>query len=212
VAAIGALGVAAGYALFVPAQDYYQPLAPGTVTRMNALAAAGYAVLVYALVRLVTARRTPLAAALCLAIGAGYVVKVAHDEEGWQRSATIQRQVLAAVRTSVPHPAPHTTIYTFGAPTFAARNVPAFSLPFDLKSAVRLSYRNPSLAAYPIPSHGGIVCGPQLVYPTGGTYGRVHGAPYGTAVFVDVPHARAVPIGDRAACLRWRAQLGARPG
>jgi hypothetical protein len=211
-AGIGALGVAAGYTLFVPAQAYYQPLAAGTVTRMNVLASAGYAVVVYALVRLVTGRRTPLAAALCVAIGAGYVVMVAHDQEGWQRSATIQRQVLAAVHTSVPHPAPHTTIYTFRAPTFAARNVPAFSLPFDLKSAVRLSYRDPSLAAYPIPSHGGIVCDPQLLYPTGGTYGRVHGAVYGTAVFVDVAHARAIPIRDRAACLRGRSQLGARPG
>jgi hypothetical protein len=212
VVGIGALGVTAGYALFVPAQTYYEPLAPGTVTRMNVLAAVGYAVLVYALVRLVTGRRTVLAAALCLAIGAGYVVKVAHDQEGWQRSATIQRQVLAAVHASVPRPAPHTTIYTFGAPTFAAKNVPAFSLPFDLKSAVRLSYGDRSLAAYPIPSHGGIVCAPTLLYPTGGTYGRIHGAAYGSAVFVEVPQARAISIGDRASCLRWRAQLGARPG
>jgi hypothetical protein len=213
VAGIGALGVAAGYALFVAAEAYYQPLAPGTVTRMNVLAAAGYAVLVYALVRLATAGRTPLiAAGLCAAIAAGYVVKVAHDQEGWQRSATIQRQVLAAVHASVPHPAPHTTIYTFGAPTFAAKNVPAFSLPFDLKSAVRLTYRDRSLAAYPIPSHGGIVCAPTLLYPTGGSYGRVHGAAYGSAVFVEVPGARAIPIGDRAACLLWRVRLGARAG
>src|SRR4051794_3278477 len=83
VAGLGALLVAAGYALFVPAAPYYEPLAPGTTNRMNVLAAVGFAVLVYALARLLV-RRADFAAALCLLIGAGYVVKVAGDEGGWQ--------------------------------------------------------------------------------------------------------------------------------
>jgi hypothetical protein len=208
-AALGALGIAAGYALFVPAEAYYQPLAPGTVTRMNVLAAVGYSVLVYALVRLTTARFGAVAAAaLCLLIGAGYVVKVADDQKGWQDSATIQDRVLNAIHTSTPRPRPRTTFYTFGAGTFAAPGVPAFSLPFDLKSAVRLRYDNPSLAAYPIPHHGVIHCGRYLLYPTGGSYGPVHGAPYGRAVFIDVPHSRAIPIGSHADCVTWRARLG----
>jgi hypothetical protein len=203
VAGLGALCVVAGYALFVPAAPYYQPLAPGTVTRMNVLAAAGYAVLVYALVRLVVGRRAWVAAGLCAVIGAGYVVKVAHDQEGWQRSARIQARVLAALP---PPRAPGTTYYTFGAPTYAAPGVPAFSLPFDLKAAVRLRYNTHLLAAYPMAHSAVVQCAPDLVYPTGGTYGRVHGAPYGLAVFVYVPTRRVIPIRSRAQCLRLGGQ------
>jgi hypothetical protein len=206
-AGLGALGVAAGYALFVPAAPYYEPLAPGTTTRMNVLAAAGYAVLVYSLVRLVAGPRPWVAAAICTLIGAGYVIKVADDQEGWQRSARIQEQVLAAV----PPPAPYTTFYTFGAPIEAAPGVPAFSLPFDLKAAVQLRYRTHRVAAYPVAGSTVIRCEAGFVYPTGGTYGRRHGTRYGMAVFVDVPHRRAIPIRSRADCLRWRDRLGAGP-
>ncbi len=216
-AGLGALAVAAGYALFVPALPHYQPLAPGTTNRMNVLAAVGYAVLVYALVRLATGLvprgRAPLAAvALSLAIGAGYVVHVANDEDGWRRSARVQGRVLAAVRSTVRDPGPRTTIYTFRAPTFTAPGVPAFSLPFDLKAAVRLRYDDASLQAYPMADRTGIVCEQAFLYPTGGTYGPVHGARYGSAVFVDVAGRRAIAIGSQAACVAARAQVGAPPG
>jgi hypothetical protein len=140
-------------------------------------------------------------------IGAGYVVKVAEDQEGWQRSARIQQRVLAAL----PQPSIHTTFYTFGAPTYAAPGVPAFSLPFDLKAAVRLRYRTHLVAAYPVAGWTVIQCSADLIYPTGGTYGRIHGARYGDAVFVDVPRRRAIPIRTRAECVLWRARLGAGP-
>jgi hypothetical protein len=210
-AGLGALLVAAGYALFVPALPYYRPLEPGTTNRMNVLAAAGYAVLVYALVRVAAGRRPVVAAAICAAIGVGYVVKVADDRSGWERSADIQEQVLAAVHTSIPRSPGRTTIYTFGAPTFAAPGVPVFSLPFDLKAAVRVRYHDASPAAYPIAERTGIQCGAAALYPTGGTYGPAQGAPYGGAVFVDVPAKRAIAIRSRAECVTWRGRLGAGP-
>jgi hypothetical protein len=201
VAGLGALCVLCGYALFVPAAPYYEPLSPGTVTRMNVLGAVGYAVLVYALVRILAAGRAWLAAAVCLAIGAGYVVKVADDEQGWQRSARIQAQVLDALpRPSVAG----TTYYTFGAPTYVAPGIPAFSLPFDLKAALRLRDDTHLVAAYPMSRGNGIACSSDLLYPTGGSYTRAHGARYGHAVLVDVPARRATPIRSRAECLRLR--------
>jgi hypothetical protein len=202
-AGLGGLLVAAGYVLFVPALPHYQPLEPGTTNRMNVLAAAGSAVLVFALVRIATAWRPALAVVLCTAIGAGYAVHVIDDRGGWERSAREQQRVLA----SIPRPPPRTTVYTFRAPTFVAPGVPAFSLPFDLKAAVRLRFHNPSLAAYPIPGRGGIVCGRYTLYPTGGTYGRNEQVGYGGALFVDVPAQRAIPIRSRADCLTWRARL-----
>lgn len=199
VAAFGALVVAAGYTLFVPAAPYYEPLAPGTTNRMNVLAAVGFALLVYALVR-VLVRRPALAAAVCTLIGAGYVVKVADDESGWQRSARLQAQVLSAL----PDPGGSATFYTFDAPTFAAPGVPVFSLPFDLKAAVRLKYHTHRLSAYPMLGGTVIHCTADLIYPTGGTYSRIHGARYGEAFFVDVPKRRVIPIRSRADCLRSR--------
>jgi hypothetical protein len=198
-AGLGALLVVAGYALFVPAAPYYEPLAPGTTNRMNVLAAVGFALVVYAPVRLLV-RRAELAAALCLLIGAGYVVKVADDEGGWQRSAELQAQVLRAL----PDPGGRVTFYTFGVPTFAAPGVPVFSLPFDLKAALRLKYGTHRLAAYPLSSKTVIHCTADALYPTGGTYSRIHGARYGEAAFVDVPRRRVMPIRSRAECLRLR--------
>ncbi len=203
-ACLGALCVAAGYALFVPALPHYQPLEPGTTNRMNVLAAVGFAVLVYAIVR-IAFRRVPVVAAVALiAIGVGYAVKVIDDRGGWERSARGQERVLA----SIPRPPAGTTVYTFRAPTFAAPGVPVFSLPFDLKAALRLRYDNPSLAAYPIPFRAGIVCGRSTLYPTGGTYGTAEAAAYGRAWFVDVPARRVIPITDQAGCVTWRTRLG----
>jgi hypothetical protein len=201
--ALGALCVAAGYALFIPALPHYQPLEPGTTNRMNVLAAVGFALLVYALVRIAFTRVPAVAAVVLIAIGIGYAVKVIDDRGGWERSAREQERVLA----SIPRPPPGTTVYTFRAPTFAAPGVPVFSLPFDLKAALRLRYDNPSLAAYPIPLRGRIVCGRSTLYPTGGTYGTAEAAAYGAAWFVDVRAGHVIPIASRADCVTWRARL-----
>src|SRR3954449_7393495 len=205
--ALGALGVVAGYVLFVPAARYYEPLAPGTTNRMNVLAAVGFVVLVSALVRMAAGRR--LAAVLLAAIAVGYVVHVRSDEHGWRRSAEVQSEVLAAVRTSIPSPPHGATIYTFNAPGFVAPGIPAFSLPFDLRSAVRLEYDDGSLRAYPIRGFDTIDCESAALPPVGGTYGPVHGAPYGEAWFVSVPRRRAFRVTSRVQCEALRARLGA---
>jgi hypothetical protein len=204
-AALGALFVAAGYALFIPALPHYLPLEPGTTNRMNVLAAVGFVVLVYALVRTLAGPRTWLVLVAWALIGAGYVVKVAGDEGDWRRSARLQQQVLASLPVFAPT---GTTFYTFGAPTFAAAGVPVFSLPFDLRAAVRLRFDNASLAAYPLAERSGLSCGRLGLHPTGGSYGPAQTEEYGHAVLVDVPRRRAIPIDDRADCLRWQARVG----
>jgi hypothetical protein len=213
-AGLGGLCVAAGYVLFVPAGRYYEPLAPGSTNRMNVLAAVGYAVLVYALVRLASAlvagRRAPVVAAVLLAaIGTGYVVRVLGDEGDWRRSAEIQEQVLDTVRSTLPRPPRGATIYSFEAPAAAAPGVPVFSLPFDLNAAVRLRYDDPSLRAYPIRGFDVIRCLPGRLEPAGGSYGPAHGARYGAAWFVAVRRRAAVRIDSSAECRRWAALLSA---
>ena len=212
--ALGALFVAAGWALFIPAASYYEPLAPGTTNRMNVLAAAGFAVLVPVLVLLAAElvwprRATVLAAALLALIGAGYVAQVISDQDGWRRSDEVQDEVLSAVHHSLPRPPAGATIYTFGAPSFVAPGVPAFSLSFDLRAAVRLEYGDASLLAYPIRGRDVIRCGSDSLQPEGGTYSAVHGAAYGEAWFVNVPRRAAVRIDGAAPCRSWARVLGA---
>jgi hypothetical protein len=204
--ALGALCVAAGYVLFIPAALYYEPLAPGTTNRMNVLAAVGFVVLVCALVRVVSPRPA-IAAVLLVAIGAGYVVRVRDDQDGWQRSDEVQEQVLDAVRTTLPDPPEGATIYTFNAPSFVAPGIPAFSLPFDLRAAVRLTYDDGSLSAYPVKGLDVIRCERRALHPVGGTYSREHGARYGKAFFVDVRERTAVRIDSRAQCRREAVRL-----
>jgi hypothetical protein len=206
-AGLGALGVVAGYVLFVPAARYYEPLAPGTTNRMNVLAAVGFVVLVWALARQALPRRVaPVVLAL---IAVGYVVQVRDDQHGWRRSAEVQSQVLGAVRATIPSPPHGATIYTFDAPGFVAPGIPAFSLPFDLRAAVRLQYDDGSLRAFPIRGFDTIDCQAATLHPVGGTYGPVHGAAYGDAWFVSVPRRRAFRVTSRAQCEALRARLGA---
>jgi hypothetical protein len=204
--ALGALCVAAGYVLFIPAALHYEPLAPGTTNRMNVLAAVGFVILVCALVRLASPRPA-IAAIVLVAIGVGYVVRVRDDQDGWQRSADVQEQVLDAVRTTLPEPPDGATIYTFNAPSFVAPGIPAFSLPFDLRAAVRLTYDDGSLSAYPVKGLDVIRCERRALHPVGGTYTREHGARYGEAFFVDVRERTAVRIDSREQCLSEAERL-----
>jgi hypothetical protein len=206
VVGIGALCVVAGYTLFVPAALHYEPLAPGTTNRMNVLAAVGFVLLVCMLVRLVS-RGPVMAAVLLVLIGAGYVVRVLDGQDGWRRSADVQEQVLDAVRTTVPDPPAGATIYTFNAPSFVAPGIPAFSLPFDLRAAVRLEYDDGTLSAFPVRGLDVIRCLDGSLHPLGGTYGEEHGAPYGFAWFVDVREGTAVRIDGREQCRREAARL-----
>jgi hypothetical protein len=174
---------------------------------MNVLAAVGFVILVCALVR-VASPRPAIAAIVLLAIGAGYVVRVLDDQEGWQRSAEVQEQVLDAVRTTLPDPPEGATIYTFNAPSFVAPEIPAFSLSFDLHAAVRLAYDDGSLHAYPVRGLDVIRCEERRLHPVGGTYTRAdHGARYGEAFFVDVRERTVVRIDDREQCRREAVRL-----
>jgi hypothetical protein len=132
---------------------------------------------------------------------------VLDDQAGWRRSADVQADVLAAVRGTLPHPPAGATIYTFNAPSFVAPGVPAFSLPFDLKAAVRLDYDDGSLHAYPVRGLDVIRCLRHSLHPVGGTYGSEHGARYGEAWFVDVRERTAVRIDNRPQCRREAVRL-----
>lgn len=218
-----AVAIVASYLPIVPADAHYLPLAPGVNNRINLLSAFAYSTFVVALAMLaatlVFARSAPdrlrtgslvLGCAACAVIGVGYVHRTLDDRADWIRGAEAQQRVLDAIEASVPADHPRgTTVYTFGERTYVAPGVPAFSVTWDLKGAVRLLFDDRTMRGYAISPDGKIACLDDGVDPRGFAFGRGagQGARYGRAYFVDVPAKQAVRITSRAVCERERARL-----
>lgn len=221
------VGVGAAYILLVPADSHYLPLAPGIENRINLLAAPAYATLVYALAALavtlalaVVRRSSPavvavLAGAFSVAVGIAYLDRVNEDRRAWDLSTVRQERVLSALHEAVPDPPRDARIYTYGVRRYAARGVPVFAVSWDLKGAVKLSYEDGSLRAYPLPPNARLVCQERTLYPNTKSFDEDEASPYGLAYVVDVPRRRAVRIRDRRECLRQAEVLrraGVEPG
>jgi hypothetical protein len=209
----------ASYALLVPADVHYSPLAPGVNNRINLVAALPFALAVVALAMLVgtlaavaTGRRAtvvPVVATVLVALVAwGYWDRLVDDRDAWVRGAVVQERVLRAVERSLPADRPRASVvYTFGEPTYVAPGIPAFSVAWDLKGAVRLRLHDRRLRGFPIPADGLLACRQDRVEPLGISFAPRDSAPYGRAWFVAVPAGRAIRIDGRAACKRARALL-----
>jgi hypothetical protein len=219
ITAAGVVGILASYALLVPADSHYRPLAPGVINRINLLAGLPYAALVVAVAMLAGilvlgrgARRAwaPVALATCLSavVGAGWLHRTIDDRHDWDRAAARQEVVLDALERSVPRDLPPgSVLYVFGEVQYVAPEVPVFSVSWDLKGAARLRLDKRSLAAYAIAPRGFIACRRDRVEPLGYAYDKANTAPYGKAYFVDVRVPRAVRIDSKATCERERARI-----
>lgn len=205
IAAAGAVLAAAAWAVYLPASDHYSPSAAGTVNRVNALAAIGVAVLVYAMLALLSrllvrlarlpemasaALATVLAAALC----AAYLQRGASDVRAWDSAASDQQRLLADVRAALPRLPSGAVLFAFDAPLLVGPGVPVLNTPLDLTSAVRLSYADAALTAVPIPAAAHVSCGPRGPLAAGvrGTYQQTF--------LLDVRARRAVPLRSSTQC------------
>lgn len=217
-----AVAVGLSYTPFVPGLPKYVPLAPGVLNRVNLLAAFAYAVLVYALLMLAAtllarlSRRTLAAAAVAgalggMAVGAGYIARDVHDKRLWARGWQLEQLTLETVADLVPKPRDRTVIYTFGVPNYVGPGVPVFTLAGDLRNALRVRFRNPRIAGYPMRPPTRWVCNRDRMYPRDYFFGRAQGAPYGRGVFVHVRRRQAVHVRTPAQCRRWSAAFGHPP-
>jgi len=210
IAAAGALVAISGWAVYVPASDHYTPGASGTINRMNALAAIGIAILVYAALVLLTrllARPTRLSASVAsialaagvLALGAGYLQRSAADARAWDAASAAQGQLLANLHAAQPRLSSGATVFVFDAPLVLAPGIPVLNTTLDLTNAIRLSYSSPQLEGVRVLGPGGVQCSSRgpLAAGVAGTYG--------SSYLVDLAARRAVPLLDRAACAAGRA-------
>jgi hypothetical protein len=206
IAAAGVVVALAAWSVYVPASDHYAPSAVGPVNRVNAGAAIGIAILVYAslvlLMRmLATTFRLPelgggfAVPAVALVLGAAYLGQTAHDARAWDAAAAAQQQVLADVHAALPQPRPGAVVYAFDAPGSVGPGVPVLNTTLDLTSAIRISYARASLIGVPLAAATNLTCGSVSPFADG-----VRGA-YGGSYLVDVGARRAVRLTGRAQCL-----------
>ena len=114
-------------------------------------------------------------------------------------------------------------MYVFGVPAAVAPELPVFSDPWDLNSAVRLSFNDSSLRAYPVVVGALFSCQADYIKPhnLSGIHGnfavadderppsnyaapyyeRDHRAWFGHAVFLDVVSGRSQLLRNRLDCL-----------
>ncbi len=205
IAGAGALVAVTAWAVYLPASEHYSPTAAGTVNRMNAGAAIGIALLVYAclvllasmivkLLRLPRASAALGATVAAVALGSAYIHQTAADGRAWDAAAGDQRRVLADLYAALPRPPQAATVYAFDAPLSVGPGIPVLNTRLDLTSAVRIYYSSPSLSGIPVAAAASVACEAR-----GPVAGGVSGA-YGSSYLVDIGARRALRLTDRAQC------------
>jgi hypothetical protein len=220
VVAAGAMAaVAAGYALFVPGDPKYVPLAPGIYNRVNIVAAIGFAVAAQALAVLAATlvlrgerlriARTVAALGLAAVIAAGWIRTTDDHQRDWARAAVLQDRVLDRIRDAREGVPRGGTIYSFGSPIQAAAGVPVFAQSWDLDAAAKLTLDDPRVVAYPVRPTATVRCRPGSVAIHDYRFGKALPRSYRKLVFLDVRDGRLRRIPDPAACAAAARELGA---
>jgi hypothetical protein len=210
------LGTALAWLVFVPADPYYSPGEPGVGNRVNVLAAVGIVTLVYALAAMVGTlffRGLPrwrilsstFAVLASVGIGIGYMHTLHRDVGAYNRAFNLEQSTLNVLKGRLGKPPPGSTIYTFNQPGYAAPGVPIFASSWDLNGAVKITFHDGSLRAYPVIQGVPVQCGAQSMgVPVSGYRQSVYGRSY----FVDIASGRVARVTSRHAC---NALLGSFP-
>jgi hypothetical protein len=216
--------IAAGYAIFVPADpNTYSPLMPGQGNRVNGLAAIGFVLLIYSLVvvaaTLVAGRArlwrewsAAIALVITVVLSWGWLQRIDGHVEEWDRSAAAQAAIVARIDRAAPAPRPGTTIYAVRLPTLAAPGVPIFAATWDLRGALALEWDEPSISAFPAVAGTTFSCAERSMSAQNwlDAYDP-QTADYGRALVVDVATSTAVRLHDRASCLAAARRVSAGP-
>ncbi len=204
-AGAGALVALASWAVYVPAGAHYEPSLAGTVNRVNAGAAIGIAILLYAAVvllmrTLAALARLPVRAlepgvlAAVLLLGGAYLDRAAGDARAWDAAAAAQRGLLGELHAALPRPPRDATVYLLGAPASVGPGIPVLDTPLDLSSALRVSYASSGLRGVPLGPGASVACAAR------GPSAGVFASAYGDSYLLDVRSGRAVRLLGRAQC------------
>ncbi len=217
----GGLVVAAlGWTMFIPADPYYTPSFYGMNNRVNGVAGIGLVIAVYASFGLTAAiidrmsglrGRLALALPLALALllGAGYIDRLAAHSAVWRDAYASERAALDRLTSRFPTIPSNTTLFIGETPAYQTLGVPILSTTWDVAGMVRTEYDDGTLNAFPILEGLRPVCWSRGVGMIG-SGGPEDTAPYGRAMFVNLPSGRSARPRNQAACLG--AIVGYEPG
>lgn len=217
--AAGVVVIALGYSIYVPGINYYEPTMPGIADRVNAVPGLGWVFVLYGsigiLATLVLGRRWRSLIPLGTALGSALLVAlwlplIATESRHYVKGFEEGQRVLGLVRTAVPDPPPHTTIWTFGQPVEIASGVPVFGNTWDMTYSVQLMYGDRTIRSYVgfpgtyiecLPTK--LVPGGNASYPTADPPGSsAYASRYGTVFFVDTANGQFERIDSRGQCLQ----------
>jgi hypothetical protein len=217
--AAGFVVIGLGYAIYVPGINYYEPTMPGIADRVNAVPGFGWVFVLYGsigiLATLLLGRRqgrlVPLGAAVgSLVLVALWLPLIATESRHYVKGFEEGQRVLGMVRTALPDPPPHSTIWTFGQPVEIAPGIPVFGNTWDMTYSVQLMYGDPTLSSYVGFPGTYIEClatklvpGGNTSYPTADPPGSsAYASRYGTVYFVDTVNGQFERIDSRGQCLQ----------
>jgi hypothetical protein len=215
----GIVVVILGYAIYAPGTDYYIPLGPGIVNRINAIPSIGWVLILYAGLMLVTtlaARGLPrpriaasgFAACACALIAIGWLNSVGDYSGYFSRAYEEDVRVLTTVKSVLPQPRSHSTIWTFGQPVEIVPGVPVFGNTWDMTSSIQLTYGDPTITSYVAYPETGFVCDRREIAPNGPSWSgtkeadRLYHSRYGRTYFVDTNSGKLARIDSPAQCRR----------
>jgi hypothetical protein len=205
IAGAGVVVALVGWSVYVPGPDHYAPSLAGTVDRMNAAAAVGIAMLVYAAAALLTrmlGRLMRLPASLAslalvlvtVAIAGAYLDRAAGDARAWNAAAADQRRELADLRAALPRLPAGATVFAFDAPAVVGPGIPVLNTTLDLSSAMRISYATPRLLGVPLGTQASLACSSR------GPAAAGFAGAYGESYLVDIGTRRSTRLLGRAQC------------
>lgn len=217
VMAAGLAVVVLGYAIYAPGIDYYAPLGPGIANRVNFVPSIGWVLMLYSgfmLVAVLATRGMPrpkLAASAfaliaCGLIAAGWLKSIGDYSGYYTRAYEEDLRVLAEIKSSLPNPRSHSTIWTFGQPVEIVPGVPVFGNTWDMTSSVQLTYGDPTLASYVAYPETGFRCEPGRMTPDGPRWeesvnsAELARSRYAKTYFVDTNSGKVTRIDSPAQC------------
>jgi hypothetical protein len=217
--AAGMVVVVLAYLLYVPALDYYQPLARGIGDRVNALAGIGWVLFLYAALALAStlvalALRAPsilarlATAALAALLFLSWLGDVSGESHAYITAGREGQRVLGVIERAVPRAGRQAAIWAFGQPVEVSRGVPLFANYWNMTAAVALAYHDPGLrsfvalpgTSFECTAAGVVALGAEYTPPPPGSLGAF-GSAYGQTWFVDTVRGQFARIDDRAECV-----------
>jgi len=219
----GLVVVGLSYAIYVPGVDYYVPMGAGIANRVNAMPSVGFSLIVYAGAMLAStlafrdfAQRRTLAtlfAAVGVALLAvGWVNRISADSNAYRLAFAEDERVLDTMRTALPDPPMHSTIWTFGQPVEIAPGIPVFGSTWDMTGSVQLTFDDPTLTSYVAFPATTFACQANAVVPGGNPTYAVGNNPksnpfastYGHTYFLDTTTGKMRRLNSRAGCVHAR--------